>query len=63
MKANDFRQKTTGELSKELEVRQRELFNLRLQKAFGRVKPDAFKKARCEIARIKTVLHEKAESV
>ncbi|MGB6976377.1 MAG: 50S ribosomal protein L29 [Gammaproteobacteria bacterium] len=60
MKANDFRKKTVGELNKELEMRERELFNLRLQKAFGQAKPDAFRKARYAIACIKTVLHERA---
>jgi large subunit ribosomal protein L29 len=60
MKADDFRKKTVEELNEEVEKRQRELFNLRLQKAFGQSKAHAFKKARREIACIKTVLHERA---
>ncbi len=59
MKANDLRKKTPTELKKELLSITRELFNLRMQKGVGQtIRPDAFKKARREIARIKTILNE-----
>ena len=54
---------TEDALGKELLKRRREIFNLRMQSASGQgVKPDQFGKARKDIARIKTILREKAQS-
>ena len=63
MSANDFRQKTTDELKLELDTLLREQFNLRMQKGSGQLsRPDQVKKVRRSIARIKTVLNEKAKA-
>jgi large subunit ribosomal protein L29 len=61
MKANELREKSVDELSQELNGLLREQFNLRMQKGVGQVaKPDQFKKVRRSIARVNTVLNEKA---
>ena len=61
MKASELRNKSAGELQQELLSLRREQFALRLQRATGQtVKPDQFGKVRKNIARIKTVLGEKA---
>jgi large subunit ribosomal protein L29 len=63
MSANDFRRKTTAELKLELDTLLREQFNLRMQKGSGQLsRPDQVKKVRRNIARIKTVLNEKAKA-
>jgi len=63
MSANDFRRKTTAELKLELDTLLREQFNLRMQKGSGQLsRPDQVKKVRRSIARIKTVLNEKAKA-
>ena len=63
MNAADLRSKDAGELQKELIERLREQFNLRMQRASGQLaKPDQMKKVRRDIARIKTVLNEKAKA-
>jgi len=63
MSANDFRQKTVAELKLELDTMLREQFNLRMQKGSGQLsRPDQVKKVRRNIARIKTVLNEKAKT-
>ncbi|MEN8763824.1 MAG: 50S ribosomal protein L29 [Thiogranum sp.] len=63
MSANDFRQKTAAELKLELDTLLREQFNLRMQKGTGQLsRPDQVKKVRRNIARIKTVLNEKAKA-
>jgi len=63
MSANDFRRKTTAELKLELDTLLREQFNLRMQKGTGQLsRPDQVKKVRRNIARIKTVLNEKAKA-
>ncbi|MEA3244239.1 MAG: 50S ribosomal protein L29 [Pseudomonadota bacterium] len=63
MSANDFRRKTTAELELELDTLLREQFNLRMQKGTGQLsRPDQVKKVRRNIARIKTVLNEKAKA-
>ncbi len=63
MKASDLRQKNEQELSKELDGLLREQFNLRMQQGTGQLaKPDQMKKVRRNIARIKTVLNEKAST-
>lgn len=60
MKAADLREKSTAELKKELLALLKEQFNLRIQKGMGQPpKPHLFKKVKLDIARIKTILHEK----
>ena len=59
MKASELRQKSVGDLTKELHGLLREQFNLRMQKGTGQLsKPDQVKKVRRDIARIKTVINE-----
>jgi large subunit ribosomal protein L29 len=61
MKAGDLRKKSADELKLELENLLREQFNLRMQKGTGQLtRPDQVKKVRRDIARIKTLLNEKA---
>jgi large subunit ribosomal protein L29 len=61
MKVKEIRAMSEEALSEELLKRRREIFNLRMQSASGQgVKPDQFGKARKDIARIKTVLRERA---
>jgi len=63
MSANDLRQKTVAELKLELDTLLREQFNLRMQKGSGQLsRPDQVKKVRRNIARIKTILNEKAKT-
>jgi large subunit ribosomal protein L29 len=63
MKAKELRAMTEEALAEELLKRRREIFNLRMQSASGQgVKPDQFGKARKDIARIKTILWQKAQS-
>jgi len=63
MDAKDFRQKSTNELRTELLQLRREQFNLRMAQATGQtVKPDQIKKARKNVARLKTVLGEQARA-
>jgi large subunit ribosomal protein L29 len=62
MKAKEIRQKTTEELNEEIVKLRREQFNLRMQAATGQgAKPDQHGKVRKDIARIKTILHERAK--
>jgi large subunit ribosomal protein L29 len=61
MNASELRQKSVEELKKELLESLREQFNLRMQRATGQLsKPHLFRDVRRKIARIKTVLNEKA---
>lgn len=63
MKASELREKDEAALRQELEERLKEQFNLRMQKATGQLaRPDQFKQVRRDIARIKTVLNEKAKA-
>lgn len=63
MKASELRQKTTEELSNMLGERVKEQFNLRMQKATGQLaKPSEVKKVRRDMARIHTILNEKARA-
>jgi large subunit ribosomal protein L29 len=63
MKASDLRKKSAAELNEELLKLRREQFNLRMQQATGQMaRSDQFGKVRKDIARIKTVLNEKARS-
>ena len=61
MKANDLREKSVEELNKELLELTREKFNLRMQQGTGQLaRPHQIKDARRNIARVKTILNEKA---
>ncbi|HFD79817.1 MAG TPA: 50S ribosomal protein L29 [Gammaproteobacteria bacterium] len=63
MDANELRQKTAEELKQELDGLLREQFNLRMQKGTGQLsRPDQVKKVRRNIARVKTILNEKARA-
>jgi large subunit ribosomal protein L29 len=63
MKAKDMRALSVEELSKELLDRRKEQFNLRMQAASGQgIKPDQFGKVRKDIARLKTIMRERAGS-
>lgn len=59
MKANELRQKSAGDLQKELGELMKEQFNLRMQKGMGDLpKPHIVKQVRRDIARVKTILRE-----
>ena len=61
MKANDLRDKNVDELNEELKALLREQFNLRMQRGIGQMsQPHRFKAVRRDIARVKTILVEKA---
>ncbi len=63
MNANELRAKSVDELKLELDGLLREQFNLRMQKGTGQLtRPDQVKKVRRNIARIKTVMNEKARA-
>ncbi len=63
MKASDLRDKSVDELSQELHSLLREQFNLRMQRGTGQLsRPDQIQKVRRNIARVKTVLNEKAKA-
>jgi large subunit ribosomal protein L29 len=62
MKANELREKSADELKGELTALYREQFNLRMQRGIGQMSQShRFKAVRRDIARIKTILGEKAE--
>lgn len=61
MKASELKDKSTDELQKELVELRREQFNLRMQQGTGQLSaPHRVKAVRRDIARVKTVLNEKA---
>ncbi|MFC3284239.1 50S ribosomal protein L29 [Litchfieldella rifensis] len=61
MKAQEIREKTVEELREQLFELLREQFNLRMQKATGQLSQfHLLKQVRRDIARVKTVLNEKA---
>ena len=61
MKAADVRAKTDDALKTELGQLAKEVFNLRFQKASGQMENTArMRQARRDVARIKTVLSERA---
>ena len=61
MKAADVRAKTDDELKTELSQLAKEVFNLRFQKAGGQMENTArMRQARRDVARIKTILSERA---
>ena len=60
MKATDARAKTEDELTGELDVLGKEIFNLRFQRANGQLENTArVRQVRRDIARIKTVLGQR----
>jgi len=62
MNAAELRSKSVSELKMELHNLLRERFNLGMQKGTGQLsRPDQVKKVRRDIARINTVLTEKAK--
>jgi large subunit ribosomal protein L29 len=64
MKASEIRAKSDSELEQELLGLRREQFNLRMQQATGQlVRSDQYGKVRKDVARIKTVLRERAAKV
>ena len=61
MKAQDLRQKSVEELNQELLGLLREQFNMRMQASTGQLaQTHTLKQGRRDVARIKTVLTEKA---
>ncbi len=61
MKATELKDKSVEELNEELLNLLREQFNLRMQHTTGQLeKTDQLKKVRRSIARVKTILTEKA---
>jgi large subunit ribosomal protein L29 len=61
VKAGDVRAKTDDELKSELEQLSKEVFNLRFQKASGQLENTTrVRQVRRDIARIKTVIGERA---
>ena len=63
MNAAELRSKSVSELKMELHNLLRERFNLNMQKGTGQLaRPDQVKKVRRDIARINTVLTEKAKT-
>ncbi len=63
MKATDLRTKNVDELNNELIELRRAQFSLRMQSATQQLnKPDQILKTRRNIARVKTVLAEKAKA-
>ena len=63
MKATELKDKSVEELNAELINLLREQFNLRMQHTTGQLeKTDQLRKVRRNIARVKTILTEKAKS-
>ena len=61
MKATEIREKSAEDLNKQLLELLREQFNLRMQNSTGQLgQPHLLKAVRRDIARVKTVLTEKA---
>ena len=61
MKASELRSKSVEELNTELLGLRQEQFNLRMQRGAGQLaNPARFRTVQKDIARIKTVLNEKA---
>jgi large subunit ribosomal protein L29 len=63
MKATDVRAKTDDELKGELDKLGKETFNLRFQRASGQLEnTDRMRAVRRDIARIRTILAERARA-
>lgn len=64
MKAAEVREKDTDELESRLKSLKTELFRLRFQAATGQLdKPARIGQVRRDIARIQTILHERAQNL
>ncbi len=62
MKANDLRNFKSDELKEKLDALRKDLMNLRFKRASGELKnPLGLRKTRRDIARVLTILNEKAE--
>ena len=62
MKANELREWDTAKLNDEVKELKKELFNLRFEQATGQLENTArIGKVKKAIARIKTILNERAE--
>jgi large subunit ribosomal protein L29 len=62
MKASELKEKSVEDLKTELNNLLREQFNLRMQKGTGQLsQPHRVSQVRRDIARVKTILNEKAE--
>jgi large subunit ribosomal protein L29 len=60
MKSGDLRARSPDELTEQLEMLGKEIFNLRFQRASGQLENTArVRQARRDIARIKTILGER----
>ena len=60
MKANELRSKDSAALQESLLELRKEQFNLRMQQGSGQLqRPSQMRQVRRDIARIKTILHEK----
>lgn len=63
MKVEDLRQKSDDELNQQVLDLRKESFNLRFQRASGQLENTArVRQVRRDIARIKTILHERRAS-
>ena len=63
MKTTDLRSKSADQLKDQLVQLKKEQFNLRFQQATGQLEKTArVKEVRRDIARVKTILREKAEA-
>ncbi len=61
MSAKELRDKTPDQLRDELTTLKKEAFNLRFQQATGQLEnPARLRQVRRDVARVKTVLNEKA---
>ena len=61
MKAAELREKSVEELNAELISLLRDRFNFRMQKAAGQLgQSHLLKQVKCDIARVKTILNQKA---
>lgn len=61
MKAQELKEKTPEQLSEQLVALKKEAFNLRFQQATGQIESTARMRAvRRDVARVKTVLNQKA---
>ena len=62
MNASDLRSKSVEELRQELQNLLKEQFNLRMQQGSGQLaKPHLFREVRRNIARTKTIMHQKQQ--
>lgn len=60
MKASELREKSVDELTQTLTDLLKEQFNLRMQQGTGQLaRPSQMKAVRRDIARVKTLMHEK----